>query len=156
MWKLFVIGQTSKIPALITTANSAHCKNRLFNVIRETNSRSIYTQLRIELNWFYSSRQLENLCYPLNQSDAKVKPLATRSLSFSGALYHLFVSTLSSDWLLEMFYFVLIGWYYFGADFTTLTVIFSFSFPKNLIFKDSYEEELQFSPMKTICKCLEE
>ena len=55
-----------------------------------------------------------------------------------------------------MFYFVLIGWYYFGADFTTLTVSFSFSFPKNLIFKDSYEEELQFSLMKTICKCLEE
>ena len=44
-----------------------------------------------------------------SQNDAKVKPLASRSLSFSGGLYNLLVSTLSSDWFLEMFYFFLIG-----------------------------------------------
>ena len=64
---------------------------------------------------------LENLRHPLNQSDAKVKPIATWSLAFSRAWGRLHVFTLSSHWLPLKFSFVLIGRYdYFGFGFTTL------------------------------------
>ena len=64
---------------------------------------------------------LENLRHPLNQSDAKVKPITTWSLAFSRARGRLPVFTLSSHWLPLKFYFVLIGRYdYFGFGFTTL------------------------------------
>ena len=41
---------------------------------------------------------LENSRHPLNQSDAKVKPIATWSLAFSRAWDRLRVFTLSSHW----------------------------------------------------------
>ena len=64
---------------------------------------------------------LENSRHPLNQSDAKVKPIATWSLAFSRAYDRLPVFSLSSHWLPLKFSFVLIGHYdYFGFGFTTL------------------------------------
>ena len=64
---------------------------------------------------------LENSRHPLNQLDAKLKPIATWLLSFSRASGHLHVFTLSSHWLLVMLIFVLIGRCdYFGFGFTTL------------------------------------
>ena len=57
----------------------------------------------------------------LNQSDAKRKPTASWPLAFSRASRSLLVLTLSSDWLLVMFSFVLIGKSdFFGFGFTTL------------------------------------
>ena len=52
---------------------------------------------------------LENSRHPLNQSDAKEKPISTWSLAFSCASGRLQVFTLSSYWLLLIFIFVLIG-----------------------------------------------
>ena len=64
---------------------------------------------------------LENSRHPLNQSDAKLKPIATWSPAFSRAWGRLPVFTLSSHRLLLIFIFVLIGRYdYFGFGFTTL------------------------------------
>ena len=64
---------------------------------------------------------LENSRHPLNQSDAKLKPIATWSVAFSRASGSLHVLTLSSDWFLVIFTFVPIGHCdYFGFGFTTL------------------------------------
>ena len=64
---------------------------------------------------------LENSRHFLNQSDAKLKPIATWSLAFSRAYRRLLIFALSSDWLLGIFPFVLIGRSdYFGFGFTTL------------------------------------
>ena len=64
---------------------------------------------------------LENSRHPLNQSDAKLKPIATWSFAFSRACVWLRVFTLSSHWLLVIFIFALIGrCEYFGFGFTTL------------------------------------
>ena len=64
---------------------------------------------------------LEISHHPLNQSDTKLKSIATWSLTFSHASGLLCVFTLSSHWLLVIFAFVLIGCYnYFGFGFTTL------------------------------------
>ena len=52
---------------------------------------------------------LENLRHPLSQSDATLKPILTWSLTFSNASGRLHVLTLSSDWFLLTFIFVLIG-----------------------------------------------
>ena len=52
---------------------------------------------------------LENMRYFLNQSVAKLKPIVTSSLMFFHAWRHLLVFTLSSDWLLGISPFVLIG-----------------------------------------------
>ena len=52
---------------------------------------------------------LENALHPLNQSDAKLKPIATWSLTFSHASDWLNVLTLRFHWLLVIFSFVLIG-----------------------------------------------
>ena len=57
----------------------------------------------------------------LDQSDARLKPIASRSLAFSRAWGRLHVFTLSSHWLLVIFSFVPIGRCdYFGFGFTTL------------------------------------
>ena len=57
----------------------------------------------------------------LNQSDAKRNLTASWPLAFSRASRSLLVLTLSSDWLLEMFSFALIGkCVFFGFGFTTL------------------------------------
>ena len=64
---------------------------------------------------------LENSRHPLNQSDAKLKPIATLLLVFSRASgqLHVFVFTLSSYWLLVMLTVVLNGRFdYFGFDVT--------------------------------------
>ena len=64
---------------------------------------------------------LQNSCHPLNQSDPKLKPIASWSLTFYRASGWLHVFTLSSHWLLVIFAFVLIGRCdYFGFGFTTL------------------------------------
>ena len=67
---------------------------------------------------------LENSRHPLNQSDAKVKPIATWSLSFSAlevGYLPTYLPSLSSHWLPLKFSFVLIGRYdYFGFGLTTL------------------------------------
>ena len=64
---------------------------------------------------------LENSHHPLNQSDAKLKPIAKWLLAFSRASGQLHVFTLSSHWLLVILTFVLIGRCdYFGFGFTTL------------------------------------
>ena len=64
---------------------------------------------------------LENSRHPLNQSDAKLKPIATWSLAFSRAWDRLRVFTLSSHWFVVIFIFVLIGRCdYFGFGFSTL------------------------------------
>ena len=64
---------------------------------------------------------LENCHHALNQSDAKLKPIATWSLAFSRASGRLRVFTLSSHWFLVTFTFVLICCCdYFGFGFTTL------------------------------------
>ena len=61
---------------------------------------------------------LENSRYPLSQSDAKLKPIATLSLAFSRAGGRLHAFTLSSHWLLLIFSSVLIGRCdYFGFGF---------------------------------------
>ena len=52
---------------------------------------------------------LENLRHPLNQSDAKLKPIVTWSLAFFRASGRLHAFTLSSHWLLVMLTFVLFG-----------------------------------------------
>ena len=66
---------------------------------------------------------LENSRHPLSQSDAKLKPILTWSLAFSRASSRLHVPTLSSDWFLMIFSFVLIGRCdYFGSGFTTLNL----------------------------------
>ena len=64
---------------------------------------------------------LENSRHPLNQSDAKLKPIATWSLAFSRAWDRLRVFTLSSYWFVVIFIFVMIGRCdYFGFGFSTL------------------------------------
>ena len=64
---------------------------------------------------------LENLHHPLNQSDAKLKPIAIWSLTFSRTWDWLRVFTLSSHWFVVIFIFVLIGHCdYFGFGFLTL------------------------------------
>ena len=64
---------------------------------------------------------LENLRHSLDQSDAKLKPIATWSLAFSRAWDRLRVFTLSSHWFVVIFIFVLIGRCdYFGFGFSTL------------------------------------
>ena len=64
---------------------------------------------------------LKNSRHPLNQSDAKVKPIATWLLTFSRASGRLHVLTVSSHWLLVMLTVVLIGCCdYFGFGFKTL------------------------------------
>ena len=63
---------------------------------------------------------LENSRHPLSQSDAKLKP-EVFSPEFSRASGRSHVFTLSSDWFLMTFIFVLIGRCdYFGFGFTTL------------------------------------
>ena len=52
---------------------------------------------------------LEISCHPLNQSHSKLKPVATRSLAFSRASGSLLAFTLSFDWLIVTFSFLLIG-----------------------------------------------
>ena len=52
---------------------------------------------------------LENSHHPLNQSDAKLKPIANWLLAFSRASGQLHVFTLSSHWLLVILTFVLIA-----------------------------------------------
>ena len=67
---------------------------------------------------------LENSRHPLNQSDAKLKPIATWSLAFSRAWDRLRVFTLSSHWFVVIFIFVLIGCCdYFGFGFSTVNCI---------------------------------
>ena len=64
---------------------------------------------------------LKNARHLLNQSDAKLKPIATWSLAFSRAWGRLHVFTLTSHWLLVMSTLLLIGRCNdFGFDFTTL------------------------------------
>ena len=64
---------------------------------------------------------LEISLYPLNQSDAKLKPILTWSLAFSRALRRLRGLTLSFDWLIVKLSRVLIGRNdYFGFGFMTL------------------------------------
>ena len=64
---------------------------------------------------------LENSRHPLNQSDAKLKPIATWSLAFSRAWDRLGVFTLIYHWFVVIFVFVLIGRCdYFGFGFSTL------------------------------------
>ena len=64
----------------------------------------------------------QKLSRPLpNQSDAKLKPIATSPPAFSRALRRLHIFTLSSHWLLVIFIFVPIGRCdYFGFGYTTL------------------------------------
>ena len=52
---------------------------------------------------------LEISLHFFNQSDAKLKPIATWSLAFSRACRHLLVFALSSHWFFGIFPFVLIG-----------------------------------------------
>ena len=52
---------------------------------------------------------LENLHLSLSQSGAKLKPIMTLSLVFSCTSGWLHLFTLSSDWFLMIFTFVLIG-----------------------------------------------
>ena len=52
---------------------------------------------------------LEISCHSLSQSHSKLKPVATRSLAFSRASGSLLAFTLSFDWLIVTFSFLLIG-----------------------------------------------
>ena len=64
------------------------------------------------------SRKLAPLSKPKN---ATLKPITSRSLSFSRALGSSFVFSLGSHWLVKVFSFLLIGRCdYFGFGFTTL------------------------------------
>ena len=77
------------------------------------------------LHWFsltfFSVIGPENSHHPLNQSDAKLKPIATWKFAFSRALTNLLFFTLSSYWLMIMKVFVLIGPRgHFGFGFSTL------------------------------------
>lgn len=81
----------------------------LYNIISKTNNKSIFTQSSIEVIQNYIGKT----CATFSTNQMQVKPLATRSLSFSSALYDLLVSTLGSDWLFEMFSFILTGRYYY-------------------------------------------
>ena len=70
----------------------------------------------------------ENSRHPLNQSDAKLRPIGTWSLTFSRAWGRLHVFILSSDWFLAIFTLVLIDslWYllwFWLAVVTTLVLV---------------------------------
>ena len=56
---------------------------------------------------------LEISCHSLSQSHSKLKPVTTRSLAFSRASGSLLAFTLSFDWLIVTFSFLLIGCSYY-------------------------------------------
>ena len=63
----------------------------------------------------------ENSHHSLNLKNATLKPITSRSLSFSRALGSSFVFSLGSHWLVKVFSFLLIGRCdNFGFGFTTL------------------------------------
>ena len=65
----------------------------------------------------------ENSHHSLNLKNATLKPITSRSLSFSRALGSSFVFSLGSHWLVKVFSFLLIGRCdYFSFCFTTLNL----------------------------------
>ena len=88
---------------------------------------------------------LENSRHFLNQSDARLKPIATWSLALPRARCRLLVFASSSDWLFVIFPFVLIGRCdYFGFGFTTLNRKALYICIVNILIADSKRSRLLF------------
>ena len=117
VWHKLCRLEKSHITCKSLTASTPLCYRAIFNWV----SKVIRDYIGFAL--LRSVIGLENSRHPLNQSDAKLKPIATWSLVFSRAWDRLRVFTLSSHWFVVIFIFVLIGccdYFGFGFGFSTL------------------------------------